>query len=397
MRVSVETLLPLQTWAEIMGVSPWEMGQVGFGFPVPNLAQCEHIFFQYAWQQDFLSREEVASAISKAEEAIAEELNYWPAPKWITNEVQLYPRPAKRQWYGAGGTPRGQYKAVQLNWGKVQGAGILARTSIGTAAVVLSDKDGDGINDTFTVSIATAVTDTAEIGIYFKSADRNGEAIDETWRIRPITVSISGGTATITGHPALLVIPDLTTTTDPQILDVTDNIYVTEVEVYRVYRDTTATEANQNQGSALWETQPGCDGIDCVEAASPICVGYRNAEMGQVLVDYHLDGICPPRGYEPDRVRVSYLAGEPLVNGKMARHMAEAVAYLATSLLPVDKCGCERSARIIAYWRALPNEGESNRPITSEEVNNIPWEPRRGGLYAWNRIKNLRQQWAVLV
>lgn len=399
-RSSISTLLPLDSWAKIMGVNPWEFNQIGEGFPVPNTAQCEHVFFQYQWQQDFLSRDEIAQAIQSAETMIADYLGFWPAPKYLVDEVHGYPRTGIRDTWGNGGTARGQYKALQAHWGKIQGGGIMARSTVDLAgAVVLSDTNGDGIDDKFTVTVATSVTDVSEIAIYFKSSDRNGDDVDETWRIRPVKVSISGGNAVITGHPSLLVIPDLATKTDAEVLDVTASIYVSEVEVYRVYRDTTATTTTMNQGSAMWENTPGgCDTPDCAVQYVPICLGFRNAYTGLVYTDYMLDGVCPPYAREPDRVSMNYLAGEPLVNGQMNPDLADAVAKLATSLLPVDKCGCERSNRIISWWRSMVNQGEEQRPITTEEINNNPFgEARRGTLFAWHKLEPLQQVWGSLV
>src|SRR4051812_34008049 len=51
-RATTETLLPLATWAKIMQLNPWEFEQIGTGFPQVNHAQCDHVFFQYSWQQD---------------------------------------------------------------------------------------------------------------------------------------------------------------------------------------------------------------------------------------------------------------------------------------------------------------------------------------------------------
>src|SRR5689334_9771964 len=255
-RASIPTLLPLDTWAKVMGVNPWEFNQIGTGFPVSNAAQCNHVWFQHSWQQDFLSREEIAKCIDMAEDMIAQELTFYPAPKYILNEVQQYPRPYNRELYAGGRTWRGQQKSVELNWHKVQGGGTLARTLINAGTgVVLSDTDGDGINDTFTLTQATTATDPNEVALYFAVADRNNADVDETWRIRPVKVAIAGGTATVTGHSSLLVVPDLTFRTDAAVLDVTTSgNYVTTLDVYRLYTNDDTTTSQQ--GNAIWEVRP---------------------------------------------------------------------------------------------------------------------------------------------
>ena len=70
MRTMYDTQLSLFEWAMEMGIDPFELAQVGSGFPITNQAQCAHVFFQFSWQQDFLSRTEVALSIQKAEELI---------------------------------------------------------------------------------------------------------------------------------------------------------------------------------------------------------------------------------------------------------------------------------------------------------------------------------------
>lgn len=397
-RASVYTLLPLDTWAEIMGINPYEFNQIGTGFPTVNQAQCEHVWFQLPWQQDFLSREELARAIAKAEGMIASELRYWPAPKYFVNETHTYPRPFKRYGWGGGGTVRYQWKSVQLDWGKVQGGGTQARTLINAAAAVtLSDTDSDTINDRFTIGpIATTVTDPDEIAIYFNSVDRNGVALDESWRIRPITVTISGGNVTITGHASQLILPDLTSPVNPVVLNVTTAAnFATTVELYRVYRDATSTVANPAQGNAVWE-EFDCETPPCNVTYLPVCLGARNAEMGQVSVDFYQNGVNGCFSAEPDRVVLNYLAGERLVSGRMDPIMADIVAHLATGLLPLGSCGCERSDRIVAWWRNLPTKDkEGARPLTFRDLDNNPFGVSRGAMWAWDRVQALQQAWAT--
>lgn len=399
MRSSAETLLSLLEWARIMQLNPWEVAQVGTGFPVVNSAQCQHVFFQYGWQQDFLSREEIGNSIAKAEQTIADFISYWPAPKYFVGEELQFPRPAQRYMFGAGTTMRWQNKTVQARWLKIQRAGLFARTDINPAAVTYSDQDGDGVIDRFTASVPTSVTDPAEIGVYYTAADRNNEPIDETWRIRPVNVTITGGVATIAGHASLCIKPDLELMIGAQVLDVTITTnFITQLEVYRVYTDTTATVADPAQGQAEWEPLINdCAVPPCAVEVWPICVGARNVESGQISADYWLDGTnCPTQPREPDRITVNYLAGvarQP--NGMMDQTMANCVAHLATSILPVDKCGCERSARIIHWWRSFPQDGMQDRPIDPQEIEENPFGPTMGGIYVWRQLRYLQKIIAV--
>lgn len=393
-RASTYTLLPLDSWAAIMGIDRFEFNQIGTDLPVAKQNACQRVFFQYAWQKDYLSREEVAQAIADAERMMAEQLRFYPAPKYFIGEIVQYPRPYQRNLFGYAGTPRGEWKRVQLAWHRFQTAGVLNRTSIGTGNVVQTDPDGDAFNDGFSVTIATTVTNANEIGIYFTATDRNNVTLDETWRIRPVNVTISGGNAVITGGIEQLVKPDLTLEYAADNLSATNPLtYVTQVEVYRVFTDTTATDALPYQGVGEWDAIPGCVDSSCGFEIKPICLSEWDASNSVVWPAFGLP--CAwPQNREPDRLSVNYLAGLPLVNGQMQKDMARAVAYLAASLLASEKCGCERSNRILAYWRTplhLLDSGQ-DRGFTQKELESNPFDaiPSRGSIFAWKRATEWR-------
>lgn len=383
------TLLSIDEYGAIMGFDMWSLNQ--FTYPGPKSAQCSDVIYQYGWQRDHLSREEIGRAIAEAEYLLAEQLGYWPAPQYIFDEHVPYPRPHNRTQYGMAATWRGNWKAVQLRWGKFIGGGSFTRTLIGdTANLTLSDSDGDGVNDTFTCTIATTVTDPNEIAVYFRTTDRLGNAISEQWRIRPITVTISGGTATIKGHATLLVPPTLTHGVDVAALTATLAAnYVTNVTVYRVWRDTTHTDANPAQGVAVWDVPEDCTS-DCQIEIKPLCLQERLNETGQPHAAWDQTS-CLNYWWEADRLQVNYLAGEKLVNNRMEPEHARIVAYLATALISSEKCGCDRTNRVLSYWQRKVNEGDTGRAFTTEEINQNPFgEPRVGALWAWRRVNSLR-------
>jgi len=400
--------MSIDEWGAIMGIEPYELNQVGAGFPSGSsstqYAQCEHVFYQESWHQTFLSRQEVGNAIELAEDAIAEQLKYYPSPRYIMNEEIQYPRPAERYLFGAGLNKRYQNKSAQLQWGKIQGAGTIVATDLGAQTVTYSSANSVnaslGILDTFTVSFATTITDPTQLALYITPADRDYAAFDDTWRIRPVKVTISAGTATISGHRSLCVKPELQGAYTAQVLDVTVTTnFVTQLQAYSLILDTSYTTSDPAQGQAEWEgimsgntftnslINPGQ-----VEVW-PVAVGDRNWDMGQVTIDYLLAGQNQPsQSREPDRVVVNYVAGAPRqANGRMDRTMADIVARLATAFLSVEKCGCERSNYIIRNWRAYPGDGMGiARTVTPQEVQDCPWEPNAGGLYAWHHVRQLR-------
>ena len=395
------TLLSIDEWAQIIGVSPWDINQ--FRYPGTKSAQCQDVIFQYAWQKDHLSREEIGQAIADAEKMIADELLYWPAPHYELGEPVMYPRPYQSDLFGFAGTPRGEWKTVSSHWHKFIRGGVLNRTLIGAISggnLVISDLDGDGVNETFVATITDAsigtITDWSEITLYFQASDRHGEPIDETWRIRPIQVLVSGNTATIRGHYTTLVKPTPQWGVSVGELDAKSAAnYVTAVDCYHTFTDTTSTAPQNYQGVAMWKTIPGCtDG--CEFAINPLCLGDSFSEQGQILPDFGNPCNWPFPDREPDRLSINYVSGVPLVNGRMDRNMAQIVAILATALLANEKCGCERTNRIIAKYRAPVlkfQDTSANAQSFMESTNTFPMN--YGGQWAYDRIRQARHIEAV--
>ena len=387
-RASINTLLSLDQWAQIVGINPWEFNQIAEGLPVQNRAQCPHVWFQYPWQQEWIGREELANCIRQAEELIAEKTNIWPAPNYIVEEWNQPNYPSSKT------APimtdsSGRYKAIKTRYSHLRNFGVFTRSLINAdVAVTLSDEDGDLLNETFTLTtVSTSLLTADEIGVYTSDADRLGQDLDETWRIRPLRISVSGTTITIKGHISLLVKPSLAEIYDAQVLNVTEAIFVSTLDVYRVYTDSTATADDPNQGLAIWDPLPNC-ASDCSVLTGAACFSRASDDAGIARVQIKSDQRQLSRF--PDRFQINYLAGIPLTsNGLMNFQWARAVAYLAISLMPAVKCGCERSNAIINYWRTLANQGDSEaRPILAEEISmNQLGDPRRGTLYAWKFIK----------
>lgn len=395
-RASVYTLLSLDEWAAILGISPWEFN--GCAYPGTKTAQCKDTFAQFQWQVDHLSREEVADAIADAERMIRDELLYWPAPAYTVDEVIQYPRPYQRNLFGLSGTWRGEWKTFGVNHHKVISGGVLNRTSIGTIAgadLTNLDLDSDGVFETFQAVITNAaigtLADPYELALYFVAANRHGEAISETWRIRPVTISITANTATITGHRTLLINPTPEFEVDPVPLDANiDANYVTSIDVYRTFTDTTATAALPYQGVAIWKNVPDCT-QDCTFSIKELCLGEHQNEQGQIFASFGEPCLWPFPSREPDRLEINYVSGLPLEQGRMQPEMARCVAYLSVSLLANEKCGCERTNRILARWKAPVTKFEDKAANATAFVEgDSPFPMTFGGQWAWNRVKRWR-------
>ncbi len=149
---------------------------------------------------------------------------------------------------------------------------------------------------------------------------------------------------------------------------------------------------------AIWKNIPGC-AENCAFSLRELCLGEHNNDQGRIFAAYGEPCTWPFPEREPDRLEVNYLAGLPLVNGQMNRDMALIVTYLSVSLLANEKCGCDRSNRILAKWRKRVTRFEDNNAEGAESftTNRTPFPMTEGGQYAWSRIKRLRDQEVVSV
>jgi phage baseplate assembly protein gpV len=381
-----------------MGIDPYLFNQVGEGFPPSNSQNtCSSVFFQHGWQGggSYLSREEIARTMARAEFAIAQELGYWPAPKHVTGEQ------VDNHGKGLGYSAYYDWTSQKLRWKKLRASGIETRDVIALGSqVVYLDQDGDGVDDQFAVSIVgTTLTSPDDIRIYFSSADRNGAPIDESWRIHPVSVIFAGGNAAVMGHPSLMVKPDLTTTYAAEVLDVTDlNNFVQTVDVYHYYTDDTATLALPNQGLAIFDN-PGCLPEPCAATYTPICMAHLNSDAGVAMFRY-ADGCVIDRPFAAaDRFQVNYSSGARLVDGNVDPEMADIVSHLTTAWLPTSSCGCDSVERIIEYWRDVPRAGPVKTGTIHMSFNKMdyPFGNERGAIYAYERLQMLRATGAVSV
>lgn len=376
-RANIATGLSLDQWAEVMGFELFQFNQVGGGPDSDQLtfgreAQCDTVWYQFSYQKQFLSRTEIALAIAQAEAVLFKDFGYHLSPKYRVADEHSYPNDSRLKtpdWL----TPRGEWKSVNLRGARLQGLGVISRTVIeADASYTPSDTDGDGIDDTFTVSIATEETDPANIALYFSGANR--DALDETWRIRPVVVTINSGTATITGHLAQLVNPALQLSLDPSALQVNDvpSIYVPTVDVYVVKPDETTI------GTAYWNRREG------VRLASTADITIADIDNNRTATIRPVINACTLYQSAPDRVEINYLSGLPLDSrGRVREPYAQIIAYLSCAYLPALACGCDRAEQKLEFMRNIPSDGEQgNYPITIEQVNEIGAFPVRGAFQA---------------
>jgi hypothetical protein len=419
-RASTDTLLSLDRFASIIGYAPPAFNSSYSNIIFPGELACRALW-QHEWQDhDAVSREEIAREIAIAEQDIANFMGWWPAPRWIAQDVKMYPRFHRPEYYEGGGVNnRGQLKGIKTSYGKIIEPGQRAVTYIGTATAqgtpcskTFSDEDGDNFDETVTVSCTgVTTTDECEIKVYF--ADHNG---DPEWEIRPPrTRDITAGTFTATFYAWQLIDPDLWEAfpthayggTEPVDLD-DPTSFVTEVDIYREYNDPTATSA-----VFYWEPEPGgscafCGGSGCTRCTlteQEGCATIRNAELGILTTapaTYDDDeaawasaswSVCR----NPDQLKVYYYCGNLSELNRAGRRCvglsdqwARVIAHLAVARLRRPLCDCSGVSSLVDWLQTDTALGtrEQTYTVLWDDLSN-PFGTRRGEMEAYRHCRSL--------
>lgn len=423
-RASTPTLLSLDRFAAIFGVNPVHFnGGEGNAIKIFPLQQnCNDFWPQYAWQQnDRLSREELARAIHSAEEDLARVLGYYPAPKWIAQEVHRFSQHYRRDLWQAGGlNVRGARKSIALKFGKFIQAGQREPFLVGTAteaALTLrySDPDLDGFDELATVELPTTLTNECEIKAFFA-----GHGGDPEWEIRPaLSRSADGVNVVLTFNSWMLFNPDLwerypgdVPTSFSSIAIETPGNYVTTVDLYRIFNDFTADSAE-----FFWEPEPNlaglpsctsCGGTGCAACSLQSqtgCLHVRDTEKGiavPVPASYDDDaGQWDQEAFSvcrnPNEVKVNYYAGEFSnrwlagdVCDQLSEFWAQVIAKLAMARLTKPPCSCNHVRAQYDHWRVdmtlLSREASF---ILDPNVLSNPFGTRRGEVAAWRSVDGI--------
>jgi len=409
-RATPFTLLGLSEYAKLLHLNPLRFA--GGVSALVTDSTCGDVWKQWDWQDDGkVSREHIAQLIQEAERDIAEYLHYWPAPVWIVDERERYPRLYDGNLLGYGQNNQFRYRALQLDYGKVLYGGRRATALLNPDPVgyVLRDLDGDGFSETaeFTV-IVPATLDPCEVKLYFKEydaldadncrTDPSSVGADFAWEIRPIRTSLSGTTLTIWVDAWELFKPQLQEgfSTTPIDADDTANSYVDEVLVYREYNDPsqpvqflwgTDIYCSGTAGACGWITQNGCMRLDNPRLGlATLSPATYNAEEGTFTASTW------SQKYEPDGVRLWYRAGATETTSNCSvlnRFWASTIVMLATARLDYPICSCEDMAqRTSNKWTTDRAEITSSR--TFQNPNSVllcPFGTRAGEIEAWRRIE----------
>jgi hypothetical protein len=354
----------LNAWQRIMGEEIWSFNQVT-GTGVPR-REGQPVYLQPA-------RDDIARSLYEAVEAWVGYSLYYPRPTYVTERVEL-----------RGGNPY-SLQTLRLTWKHLVAFGVRGTTAIQAgAAVVYSDVNGDGIDDTATITVAAgSLTDTSEVQAFFTVSDGAPGAADERYEIEPLTVTLSGGNFILTGHRALFVEPN-TIWDIPYDVDQGNYVakntadtqtaadFVTTVDVYRVYTDTTAAVQIVSDGRYL---TCDCSGTDTLTTA-----GARIVDARQSIIQVCAANCGCSGPYEA--VNVSYLAGLALVNNRVAPDIEKSLVRLANCFMWQEPC---------SLYEEVKNKWADDRHATPQELLQPgdaanPFGIKQGQIAAWRGL-----------
>lgn len=383
------TLIPLDRVAQVLGISDLHFNGITSQY-FQLEPYCDDVWQQYAWQRtDRFSREELAEILNQAEQTVAKQLGYLPVSNWIRKEEHLLPQTLRPEEYSYVNS-RGMRKSISSRFGFVHEGGVRGTSAIETgASVVYDDPDGDGYKERATVTVVTALTNIEEVRVFYP-----GENAAEEWEIRPVNVSISGGIATITFNRSQCVLPELLnrfpSQNDP--LDAVDGDddanFLTTVDVYRVYNDT-------SQQITFYIEPSGCSGCDLTEASG--CLTVRDSRRGFLTywpatwdTDTETYTLTTLTGI-PLRADFYYYAGlrnehSDYPHLRMKPDLERLIIYYALTLADKAICGCDNFASTLAY-QLLDIADRKNQFIPTFQQLNCPLGTRRAALNMWNYIQ----------
>lgn len=356
----------LNRWPHQMHENAWHFNQITGAGPAPLTAPCDEVYIQF-------DRDNIADGLNQAVEMMAEVMGFYPRPTWVNERVFI-----------GRGYPQ-QLQTLNLRWGYIQEFGIRTTSLIEAGvAVTYSDADGDGIEDTATISVATAIS-ASEIQAFFQVADGAESAGHVNWEIEPLTVTSNGVTATLVGPKYLFVKPSEVWAQEYEEPNYTvrnngdteaASDFVLNVDIYRVY-SATGSDVVINSDPIFCSSCGSSLGTMTTTAGTGLIMNSRNS-----LVRTRPANCCTTCGYWPETIDIYYKAGYPLNNGKMERRLEIAAMRLGNTLMaqqPTTSCD-----RALEMWQ---------RDLEEIQILTTDQHPfggtRRGRVEAWGNIRHM--------
>lgn len=400
---SVHTLIPLDNVARLLQIDPLHFNGITSSLR-PARNACDDIWSQHDWQATGrASRETLAMALKQAEDEIVELLGYSPMPTWFIEEEHQTTRPSSPELFSIDSINiRGQAKSVRAKYGYVIEGGQRATSVIQLgAAVVYSDVDGDGYKELATVTVPTTITDIEEICVFYP-----GKSGTEEWEIRPVTISVGAGVATITFSKHQVLLENLIESLgDPQLgndLKAVDGDndanFLASVDVYRVYNNPAQQLIFYSENGCLSCNGSGC--AVCGATAETGCLYTRDERMGILAyrradwdsVNSRFTSGTFAAGIEPDKVKIWYRAGWRNMKLAMPKRMMDLswerlITFYALTLLDTDIGWCDNTKRIYSYQIEDMHVVKQGKSFTlSDRALNNPLGTTRAAVNLWLKI-----------
>lgn len=353
----------LNAWQSFNEVSIWNFNQItGDGVDAPLSTPGQGIFVQP-------ERDLILKGILQAYALGTNFIQTFHRPDYTSQRLILNPRERVQRQY------------LETKYHHVQAIGKRTATLIDdNVTVTYTDEDSDGVDDTATITVTTAITDVTEIQVFFRVADGAPGVADRRYEIEPLTVTVSGGTATIVGQRALFVKPSIWKVpyNAPNWNSASKNYgstnapqnFVTEVDVYRVYPDATQAVA--------YGVAKGCTcGYD-TEYGSAIIL---NSRLGSLE-------LCPPSpcrcGYFA-YVDIHYMAGIPLTVENTPDPTLE-LAFIRLTNAMIPRTPPNLTDQSIFVWVNDASPYPEGEGLSS--WGNNPFGARVGHIDAWRMMDN---------
>lgn len=291
------------------------------------------------WSEN--ERMTLQNALAEAQQEIEQVIGYPLCPTYISGTYDDNPRWFDQQSYCSS-------RLITRYPRLIQAGSLAIQTLEADSEIDYDTTAGIGIVG----PISTAATVTSEIKIYYPDSDRE---------ITPSKITLSGGSVIIEIPKYRMVKQEFLNDPSGDVLYETPGFFLAEVDVKRIYTDTT------NQATLV---RPNCRNGSCVsgcyECTQTACIYIRDPFIGLVdvnpatwnsdLSEWRTDVICRSNY---SLVRLNYLAGVR----RLDLQAEMAIIRLAHVKMGRPPCQCDRTREM---WT---RDYDTTGAITRERVN----------------------------
>lgn len=354
-----QTLIPLSQFIDWLGIEPYNAAGVDYDNSnaspgtVPtrkNRDACECVL-EYPWNSSpqTWSRQDLIEMLQLAEDTFIRYARFHPASYFIEYEEQKY-------------KPNLRLKNNILSLPSfVPFYGCCEPIYFGTADItfienvsLLRSPDDIEVLPNFTATVTVPENTLSEnIRVYFPAYTPEGYN-DHEFEIRPLTITVSGTTATIVGPAYLFVDPDLAMNSKECLKNNLDS-YVESIDVY------ITSINNCNSGSFIYNS-PDCGASDCENLEQTFCATRKVVGNCSYGVPRPVDDNCENAYLKGGihSIKYHYLTGKSVkAGGLVDRKIANTVFKLAIGLSVCIKEYCKCAVCLqdkIQYYRSVPKE-----------------------------------------